>query len=135
MNIARAGAALLAAAILALAACGGDDRDEAEQTVKSFVSATNEREGEGFCRELVTQEFLEQNTGATGERAAEVCQRQLEAIQGLEVKLVKIRSTEIDGDRARVTAVLETQGRRHVQVLRLQKEDGDWKLTGGAEAD
>ena len=48
---------------------------------------------------------------------------------------MKIRKTEIDGDSARVTVALETQGRPQVQSLRLEKEDGDWRLSGGGEAD
>ena len=122
-------------ALLALAACGGDDEKDAEQTVRDFVAATNERDGRRFCEELVTQEFLEQTTGARGERAAAACRRQLESIQGLELELVKIRKTEIDGDSARVTVALETQGRPQVKSLRLEKEDGDWRLSGGGEAE
>ena len=41
---------------LSLAACGGgSDESEAEQTVRDFVEATNERDGERLCAELVTQ--------------------------------------------------------------------------------
>ena len=126
---------ILVAAVMALAACGGNDQEDAEQTVRDFVTATNERDGTRFCEELVTQEFLEQTTGATGERAAGACRRQLESIRGLRLKLVKIRGTEVDGDSARVTVALETQGRTQVQSLRLEKEDGDWRLSGGSGTD
>jgi Domain of unknown function (DUF4878) len=126
--------ALLATVALVLAACGGggDDKDEAEQTVRDFVKATNDRDTETFCGELASQEFLEQSTGAKGDQAQEECRRQLEAIQGLEVELVRIRETKIDGDRATVTAVIESQGAPTPQTLRLVKEDGDWKLAGGS---
>ena len=39
----------------------------------------------------------------------------------------------MDGENATVTAVLERQGQRITQKLRLKKEDGDWKLAGGGE--
>jgi Domain of unknown function (DUF4878) len=127
--------ACLTLVAVALAACGGDDddREEVERTVRDFVTATNERDADAFCGELVTQEFLEQSTGAKGDQAEEACKKQLESVVGIRLRLVKIRGTEIDGDRARVTAVLEAQGQRQPpRVLRLVREDGDWKLAGGA---
>jgi Domain of unknown function (DUF4878) len=130
----RLGIALLLV-VVALAACGGDDREDAEQTVRDFVTATNERDGQRFCEELVTEEFLEQTTGASGERAAGACRRQLASIEGLRLELVKIRKTEVDGDSARVTVALETQGRAQVQSLDLKKEDGEWRLSGGGATD
>jgi len=131
--MARALTVLLAAAVL-LPACGGgggDDREDAEQTVRDFVKATNERNGDKFCDELVTQEFLEETTGATGDQAKDACKRQLAAVKGLRVKLIEIRKVELNDDTAKVTAVLSTQDRRQVQLLRLKKEGGDWKLAGG----
>jgi hypothetical protein len=129
--VSRLAPVLAAAAALLLGACGGDDREEVEQTVRDFVRATDERDVDTFCDELVTQEFLEQSTGATGEKAGDACKQQLRAVTGLRLELVRIRKIEIDGDRAAVTAVLETQGRRDVRLLRLRQEDGDWKLAGG----
>lgn len=126
-------AALLAAA--ALGACGGDDREDAEQTVRDFVNATNERDADAFCGELVTQEFLESTTGASGDKAQDECRRQMKAVRGLEVELVRFRRTAVDGDSARVTAILRTQGARSTQTLRLKKEDGDWKLIGAGSGD
>lgn len=131
--VARVLLALLACSALALPGCGGDDRKDAEQTVRDFVEATRERDADRFCDELVTQEFLEQSTGATGDRAKESCKRELRALSGLRVKLVRIVKTELDGDSATVTAVLQRQGQRLEQKLRLKKEDGDWKLAGAAE--
>jgi hypothetical protein len=122
---------LAGVAVLVAAACGSEDREEVEQTVRDFVRATDQRDAEEFCDELVTQEFLEQSTGATGDRAKDACKQQLRAVTGLRIELVRIRRTEIDGDRAQVTVVLRTQGRRQVRLLRLSKEDEDWKLAGG----
>jgi hypothetical protein len=121
--------------VLALiAGCGGgDDAEEAEQTVRDFVTATRERDEEAFCDELVTREFLEQATGATGDKAAESCKREFSSLTGISVRLVRIQKTEVEDDTARVTAVLLRQGQRIPQTLRLKKEDGDWKLAGSGE--
>jgi ketosteroid isomerase-like protein len=121
---------LLAVALVALAACGGDEKGEVEQTVRDFVEATNQRDEEAFCEDLVTQEFLEQSTGATGDQATESCREQFGRLKGLKVELVRIRSTKVDGDSAQVRAELKTQGQAQDQLLRLKKEDGDWRLTG-----
>jgi len=124
------GILVLGVALLALTACGGGDKEEVEATVREFVRATNERDAEAFCDDLVTQEFLEQSTGATGDNAAEACRRQFGRLKGLKVKLRRIRSTKVDGDRAQVRAELESRGQTQDQLLRLRKEDGDWRLTG-----
>jgi ABC-type glycerol-3-phosphate transport system substrate-binding protein len=122
---------LLAVAALAVAACGDDDEEDVEQTVRDFVSASSEPDADEFCGELVTQEFIEQATGATGDQADDECRRQLEETPGVDAELVEIRATEIDGDEARVRAVIRTQGQAGTQTLRLEKEDGQWKLSGG----
>jgi hypothetical protein len=129
--IGRATLALIGA-VAALAGCGGegDDREQVQQTVRDFVEATKKRDAEAFCDDLVTQEFLEQSTGATGENARESCREQFSRLKGLRVDLIRIGDTKVDGDTARVRAVLRTQGQVQDQVLRLEKEEGDWRLTG-----
>jgi hypothetical protein len=130
----RPSLAIVIAGLLPFAACGGDDDDtgQVKQTVRQFVRATDQRDADAFCGRLVTQEFLEQTTGAVGDQAEDACRQQLRAVTGLRLRLLRIKRTEIDEDRARVTAVLETQGQRQVRVLRLREEDGDWKLAGGS---
>jgi hypothetical protein len=114
-----------------LAGCGGDDKKDAEQTVRDFVTALRERDADTFCDDLVTEEFLGQFSGATGDKARESCKRELKSVTGLQdVRLVKVESTKVDGDEAAVTAVIERQRQRQRQVYRLKKEDGDWKLAG-----
>jgi hypothetical protein len=95
------------------------------------VQAADSRDADRFCDELVSEEFLKRSTGAVGDPAVRACKRQLRAVAGLPLRLVRIGKTEVDGDRARVTAVIESRGRRQVRVLHLLQEDGDWKLTGG----
>jgi hypothetical protein len=133
--VTRALAPLLLACV-ALAACGGgggaDSKEDAEQTVRDFVRATNQRDADRFCEDVVSQEFLEETTGAKGDQALEACKQQLKQLKGLKVKLVRIDKAVVDGDKARVTAVLETQGQAHRQLLRLKQEDGRWKIAGGS---
>jgi ketosteroid isomerase-like protein len=120
--------------LVAVSGCGGgDDKSDAEQTVRDFVQATRTRDADKFCDELVTEEFLEQSIGATGDKAKESCKREFKNLSGLRVDLIKIEKTKLDGDHATVTAVLDRQGQRLTQELRLKKEDGDWKLAGANE--
>ena len=82
---------------------------------------------------MLTQEFIAKATGATGDDAEEVCKQQLKAIKGLQLKLVQIGKTKVDGDRATVRAVFGHRRRAARRgVFRLEKEDGDWKLAGGS---
>ena len=122
---------MLTCAALGLAACGGDDKADAETTVREFVKATNSRDSKRFCTELVTQEFAEQATGAKGDKARETCEKQFKSLKGLKLELVRIAGTKVDGDKARVRAVLSIQGQEQDQLYRLEKEDGSWKLAGG----
>jgi siroheme synthase len=129
--VARFGALICLLALLA--GCGGDDKKDAEQTVRDFVTALRERDADTFCDDLVTEEFLEQFSGATGDKAKDSCKRELTSLTGLErIRLVKVERAKVDGDKASVTALIDRQGQRFKQVYRLKKEDGDWKLAGGA---
>jgi hypothetical protein len=121
--------------IALVSACGGggNDEEDAEQAVRDFVTATRERDADAFCEELVTQEFLEQATGATGDQATDSCKRQFDSLTRVRLRVVRIVRTEVDGEAARVTAVLGREGQELRQTLRLKKEDGDWKLAGSAE--
>jgi hypothetical protein len=118
--------------LLALAAgCGGDDKEDAEQTVRDFVKAVNERDADTYCDDLITQEFLEKSTFAKGDRATDSCKRDFKAIRGLNIELVRIVRTTVDGDKATVIAVLRRPGGQITQRLQLEKDGGDWKLAGG----
>ena len=70
---------------LALSACGGgDDGDDAKQAVRDFVEATNDRDGDRLCGDLLSQEFMEKATGASGDQAQDACKQQLSLIKGPE---------------------------------------------------
>lgn len=130
--MARALTALAALCAIGLSACGGNDKDEVDTTVRDFVKATNSRDAKAFCDKLVSQQFLEESTGAKGGKARDACHQQMKSLKSLKLKLQKISNTKVDGDNARVRTVLLVQGQTQDQVFRLRKEGGDWKLAGGA---
>jgi len=117
---------------IAVAGCGGGDPDEgdAERVIRDFATAVSKSDGETFCKELVTREYLEQTTGATGDNAVSQCVKQIDSLKQGSFKIVKIDKTTIDGDKATVNAQVETQGRKVPQVFRLEKQDGEFRLTG-----
>jgi hypothetical protein len=116
---------------IALAGCGGGepDKGDAERVIRDFAKAVSDSDGEKFCKDLVTREYLEQTTGATGDNAVSQCVKQIDAQRG-SLKILKIDKTEIDGDRATVTAQVDNQGQEVPQVFRLEKQDGEFRLTG-----
>ncbi len=123
----------LALLALGLIACGGgDDEADAQQTVRDFIDATNERDGERLCEDLVTQEFKEEATGASGERVDEICRRQLKLTTGLELELLAVGETKVHGERATVRTRLDIDGVTAPRIFQLQKEDGSWKLASGS---
>jgi hypothetical protein len=122
--------------LLALAGCGGggdDDPDEVRQTVRDFVEATNQRDGETLCGELLTQEYLEKSTLAKGDRAGEACREQLDQTVDLRLKLISVGKPEVNGDEATVRVVIDTDGVQAPRLFRLEREDDSWKLADGTE--
>jgi predicted lipid-binding transport protein (Tim44 family) len=128
--VSRRSPAPAVAATLLLLACGADDREGVRMAVRDFVRATDRRDADAFC-DLVTRDYLERSTGSSGDRARRGCRRQLRAVAGVRLRLVRIGAVELDGDRARATAVLSTQGSREIRRFRLAREDGDWRVAGG----
>ncbi len=133
MNRLRAAGLAVCAALLVPAGCGGgSDKEDAEKAVREITQATNDKDGGKFCG-LVTDDLLEQSTGATGDRAKDACEKQIDSGKTVRVKLTKIVKTEIKDDRATVTAELEQSGRKRPQVFNLKKQDGDFKLVGARD--
>ena len=128
----RRSLALVLAAI-ALAGCGGgkSDEEQVRDTVRQFFTALQKRDAKKFCDEFLTEEFIRQSTGATGDRAHEECRRQFRTLQASNVELARIHRVRIKGGEATVRATVRTQGGTRPQVFRLKKEDGDWRLEGG----
>jgi hypothetical protein len=122
--------AALICLLAVVAGCGGDDKKDAEQTVRDFATAVRDRDGDRLCDDILTDEFIGAFSGASGDKGRESCKREIKLLTGLKLKLVRIVRTKVDGDRASVTAVMDREGQPFQQVYKLQKEDGDWKIAG-----
>jgi hypothetical protein len=121
--------------LLALVGCGGDGDDdpaEVRQTVRDFVQATNKLDGQKLCGDLLTQDYKEKATGATGDRADDACKQQLDVTARLHLKLISVGKPKIDGDNATVRVVMDTDGVQTPRLFRLEREDGRWKLSDGS---
>jgi hypothetical protein len=119
--------------VLVLGACGGgDDSAQVKQTVRDFVKATNDRDGDRLCDDLVTQDYLEKATGATGDKANDACKQQLGLITGLRLRLINLGEPKVDGDSATVRATIAIGSQRTPRRFVLNKEGGDWKLASGS---
>jgi hypothetical protein len=125
--------ALVLALAVALSACGGgNDSKDAQQVVRDFVQATNTRDGDRLCGDLLSQQYMEKATGATGDKAKDACKAQLKLLKGLKLRLVSVGAVKVDGDSAFVRATIVTGGQRTTRRFELAKEDGSWKLVGGS---
>ena len=118
---------------LALSACGGgDDSKDAQQAVRDFVQATNDRDGDRLCGDLLSQEYMEKATGASGDHAQDACKQQLSLIKGLKLRLVAVGDARVDGDSATVRATIATGGQRQSRSFQLPSSLASWKLVGGS---
>jgi ketosteroid isomerase-like protein len=117
--------------LLIVAGCGGgdDDRADIEGVVKDFATAVSKSDGETVCNELVTRDYVEKIVGATGDNAIEQCEKQISTRQQGKLKIAKFDKVEIKDDKATVTAQIEFGGTKAPQVFRLEKQDGDFRLT------
>jgi hypothetical protein len=115
-----------------VAGCGGgNDEADAKATVTQFFTAIHKQDTGKLCDDLLTTDFIEQSTGATGDRAGQECRSQFKSLRATNIKLAKVDKVKIDGNDATVTATVEAQGQTRPQVFRLKKEDGAWRLAGG----
>ena len=125
-------AAAGAITVAAVARCGGqpDNEQQVQQVVREFAKASTQSDGKAFC-ELVTRDFRERLTGATGEEVDEQCVKQVDALKGRRIKVVRIDEPRVKGDTATVTAELDFAGQRQLRTLRLKREEGKFRLTEG----
>jgi hypothetical protein len=118
---------LVAAACLC--ACGGgNDKKDAGDTVKQFFTALQKRDAAKLCNRLLTKDFIEGTTGATGSEAHRECRSQFELLKSSDFKLVSVDKVTVNGDKASVETTIERSGQAQPQIFQLKKEDGDWRL-------
>jgi hypothetical protein len=110
---------------------GAGSKKDAEQTVRDFVAATNNRDADKLCNDLLSKEFIEQATGASGDDAKRACKQQFSLFRGLNLRLVGITSTKVNGSKATVDTIIETEQQPQPRVFRLKMEGGRWRLAGG----
>jgi len=118
--------ALLTAAALTLAACGGGDSDESKivEVIETAETTANPRN----CTELQTQRFNEQVSQQKGKAGTEACEKEAKAGEA-EAKAANVSNVSVNDEKAMVE-VKFTGGPLDSQTLdvALVEEDGDWKL-------
>jgi hypothetical protein len=127
------GLVVAATLVSAVPGCGGgNDREDAEKAVREFARAANERNADKLCGELVTEEFVEMATLATGEAARKACREGFADLNRPQLEIVSFEKTEIDGDRAIVTTRVNVGEEPRVQVFELAKEGGKFRVNSGS---
>lgn len=116
---------LLIASALALAACGSSDNDESQIEDVVVTSATSTDPAD--CKELATQQFIEQTTQSEGSEAIETCEEEATNDEGADKATVS--NVEVDGSNASADVALSGGGFDGQKVeVTLVKEDDQWKL-------
>jgi len=116
---------LLILSALALAACGSSSDEEADIEAAIETSATTTVPAD--CKQVNTQQFMEQVTRESGEAAVEECEKEAENDEGSDS--VSVSSVEIDGSSASAEAAL-SGGNLDGQTLEvvLIKDGDQWKM-------
>jgi hypothetical protein len=124
---------LLLVAALALSACGGGGSsssggDEDEGAIVAAIEKSATTSDPSKCTELQTQKFNEQEKGASGAEATEICEEEAEQQQS-PAKSVDVSNVKVDGETATAEAAIGGSALNGQTVeLELVKEEGDWKL-------
>src|ERR1043166_3413837 len=116
---------LLIVSMLALAACGSSDNDESqiEDAVESSATSTDPAD----CKELATQQFMEQTTRSDGAGAVEACEGKASREKGADAAAVS--NVEVDGPQASADGALSggSFDGQAVEVALVEESD-QWKL-------
>lgn len=119
--------ALLVAATLTIAGCGGgggNDEGEIVEVIERMATTAHPSN----CTELETQRFNEQNTQRQGKAATRACEEEVKAGRELATG-AQVSHVEVSGEKATAQAGFEG-GSLASQTLELAlvQEDGAWKL-------
>lgn len=120
-------APVAAAAVLAIAACGGaSDEDQVRETVEGFGQASALKDYQRICDELISRALAEQV-----EKVNLPCEvafrRGLERVEAPRLKVRDIRVLDKGKARARVLTSAKGQPASN-DVVELVKEDGEWRI-------
>jgi hypothetical protein len=122
---------LLLLAALALAACGGggsSSDSEAEAAIEKTIESSATASDPAKCTKYQTPAFNEQETGAKGKEATELCEQQASEQQEA-VEKVTVSNIKVDGETATAEADLTGSALNdQVVELELAEEGGEWKL-------
>lgn len=122
------GAALLAigGVVLALVLGGGSDSGP-EAAAKAYVSAMEDQDGDAFC----DLSYFEDD--AQKQACTEHASTMWEALDGVDIGKVEVKSSDEQGDEATVvlsvTATKGGESRTEETTMSLKKVDGDWLVS------
>jgi hypothetical protein len=118
-------ALVCAAALVAVAGCGESDQEQAREVVQDYVDARNDRQFEVVC-DLFSDSYKQQF--AVGDNCPAFMEEQTSGASGGELSVADVN---VNDDRA--TADLDvsegSEGPSRVALV-LERQDGEWKITG-----
>jgi ketosteroid isomerase-like protein len=132
-------AAAVAAATLLFSACGGSGGGDSEDAkvaavVRDYFKAFAAGDGKQACEQLgaETRVKLEKETGAKDCAAAIGAAAKEPDVKRFTKELGDVKVLEVEVDGSNATAKVRAIGQ--TTTVPLQKEDGDWRITGAAGA-
>lgn len=121
-------AAVLAACVAGLAACGGDsDADKVRDVVNGYGAAVAKRDYQKICDELMARALV-QNLEQIGLPCEVALRRGLGSVREPRLKITKIR---LNSRRALVTVHTTAANQRpSTDTLEVIREDDEWRVSG-----
>lgn len=121
-------ACLVLASALALAACGGGDDSGDEGKIEETIETSITSSDPSKCTDLMTQAFVEQNSGLTGKEALEDCEDEAGDTSD-DPDSVTVSAIEVDGSDATAQVGFVGGGFAGQKVdVALVEADDQWRL-------
>lgn len=119
---------LLALAAVALFVWPGFLKPSDEDKIKDVAAAFGEEfdNPEAFCQ-LLTQRFIEEQAGSTGEEAVQACEDNV-AASDEEPAEVTATNIDIQGERATADVSAKTSEGTETGTMEFEKQDGEWLI-------
>jgi hypothetical protein len=124
---------VLLASAFALSACGGGGSSSSsgggdETAIEGAIQTSATSDDPSKCSEVQTEAFNEAESGETGEKALEDCEKEAED-ETEPAESVTVSNIEVDGESATAAVAIEGGSLSGQEVeIGMAKEDGDWKL-------